>query len=107
MRRSGRTKRMLLRAILSFLEGNDVVVTGWNYNYAYDLFSQCKDIIYALHLHDKIELDILGKITYHDKMMWFTSHMNFIEYEQANGHIQGKWEIFMDHYDTFYPPPAK
>ena len=68
---TGRTKRKLLRAILSFLEGNDVVVTAFSYKYAKMLSRDVKDILWVMNIRDGIILDNSNKILYHDRIMWF------------------------------------
>lgn len=45
IRRSGRTTIILLKAITALLEGNDVVVVGYNYKMAYHLASIAVDIL--------------------------------------------------------------
>jgi len=92
---TGRTKRKLLRAILSFLEGNDVVVTAFSYKYAKMLSRDVKDILCVMNIRDGIILDNSNKILYHDRIMWFTSHDHYYD----NNVFRGRhWKVFSDHY---------
>lgn len=47
-RKTGRTNKMLLKSILTFLEGNDVIVVAHSTSYAYDLKDKCMSVLNAL-----------------------------------------------------------
>ena len=72
-RASGRTTRMLLKAVTKFLEGNDVLVTGWSYKYAMDLIYKVMDILYACGVVAGVERSE-NVITFMNKKMIFDKH---------------------------------
>lgn len=100
MRASGRTKRMLLRAILEFLEGNDVIVTAYSPNYSRKLCIQCFRILDAMHL-ENLQLDKKREIEFNKKLMKFRSYKEVEHMEHMEHYFRysnTKTKIFEDHY---------
>ncbi len=72
-RQIGRTNKMLLSAVLSLLDGNNVSVVGMNGLYAMSLCNIAQDILASLRL-DKKCVFRGSSIEFNDKKMLFVGY---------------------------------
>ena len=94
LRGTGRTTRMLLKAMLSFLEGNNILITAYSLRYAKSFSYKIMDMMYAAG----ITKDILRsdqKISFNGKQMFFDVH----NFDKRNySFVRGDLHVISDHH---------
>jgi hypothetical protein len=88
-RQSGKTTKMLSKAIEEFLKGQNVYVTGWCEWYAIELQQKVALRLQVMNIDYRIKK---GKITYNG------CYMKFIRHKALNPRGIKSCCIFMDHY---------
>jgi len=97
-RGTGRTTKMILKAILCFLEGNNVVVTAYSHNYAIDLMKKAWAIL-NVSIVGYVDRDYnRGLISFNGKNMKFMSHEEWYREGQKFQSEAKNVVVFEDHY---------
>ena len=98
MRCAGRTKRMLLRAILNFLDGNDVIVACFSEKYARDLRHQTATIIASLNLAEGFSIKP-------NDIRYLHMNIRFVSFDTLWKMERGQKKLFNVFEDHHYPIP--
>jgi len=93
MQRTGKTTKMLGKAIEEFLKGQNVYVTSWSEYYAIELQQKVALRLQVMNIDYQIKK---GEITYNGCHMKFTKHNHFSKSDLHYSDLD--YKIFMDHY---------